>query len=425
MRITLKTLERAFTHPHEVASWNSQEVKDLRMHKIHMYPAKFPAFLIAKALKHAERRGVEVETIGDMFCGCGTTALEAKRFAKNFVGCDINPVATLIAKVKRENFDENKLFKYYDEIIFSHFSHKQIIPKHLLKNTRLLFWFELIQIEELYLLLRAIERCVPKGKYRDFFLVGFSNILKRSSKWLTKSIKPTIDKRKNVYSVVASYRFQIKQMIQAVREVNEKLLASPSSIILRKNVLTADLSHRRVDLLVTSPPYVTSYEYADLHQLSILWLGYAKDFRELRKGTIGSIYHSPITQADIGGLNTYGREVYDALQETDGRNPNTVAKYFMDMRMAVDKSLEMVNPGGLSVFVIGNTTHKGVYINNAKFLTKCMIDSGYAEIEIFQRKISSKFLTPYRDREGKFSGNKRHRKIYSYEYVVMGRNLNN
>jgi hypothetical protein len=29
-----------------------------------------------------------------------------------------------------------------------------------------------------------------------------------------------------------------------------------------------------VTLVITSPPYVTSYEYADLHQLTSIWLGY-------------------------------------------------------------------------------------------------------------------------------------------------------
>lgn len=35
----------------------------------------------------------------------------------------------------------------------------------------------------------------------------------------------------------------------------------------------------KVDLLVTSPPYVTSYEYADLHQLSLIWLRFGDDYR--------------------------------------------------------------------------------------------------------------------------------------------------
>ena len=50
----------------------------------------------------AEEKGMEVKTVADVFCGCGTTAVEAKKNGKDFWGCDINPVATLIAQVKNE-----------------------------------------------------------------------------------------------------------------------------------------------------------------------------------------------------------------------------------------------------------------------------------------------------------------------------------
>ena len=83
--------------------WDFGDRKDRRedpIHRIHSYPAKFPAFITTKALQYAEQQGVNVKVVADVFCGCGTTAVEAKRNGKHFWGCDINPVATLIAKVK-------------------------------------------------------------------------------------------------------------------------------------------------------------------------------------------------------------------------------------------------------------------------------------------------------------------------------------
>jgi adenine-specific DNA methylase len=35
---------------------------------------------------------------------------------------------------------------------------------------------------------------------------------------------------------------------------------------------TLNLENGRATLIVTSPPYVTSYKYPDLHQLSAIWL---------------------------------------------------------------------------------------------------------------------------------------------------------
>jgi len=79
--------------------WNIGDEKEALMHRIHAYPAKFPAFITTKAIEYAQQNRVKVNTIADVFCGCGTTAFEAKRNNIDFWGSDISPVATLIVYV--------------------------------------------------------------------------------------------------------------------------------------------------------------------------------------------------------------------------------------------------------------------------------------------------------------------------------------
>ena len=93
-------------------SWNLVEEREFKMHRIHSYPAKFPAFLTTKALSYAKKNKIVVNKIADIFCGCGTVAFEAKRNNIDFWGCDINPVATMIAKVKSDKYDTERLRKY-------------------------------------------------------------------------------------------------------------------------------------------------------------------------------------------------------------------------------------------------------------------------------------------------------------------------
>lgn len=186
-------------------SWNSENKEELLMHKIHVYPAKFPAFLITKALKYANRKKIEVNTIGDIFCGCGTTALEARLNNKEFWGCDINPVATLIAKAKREKYDAQHLQFYFESIIARFERHSPQVPNRISENERIIYWFKPGQISDLHRLLTAIKKVVPSGKYRNFFLVAFSNILKRTSVWLIKSIKPQRDPNKFHHPVLKTF----------------------------------------------------------------------------------------------------------------------------------------------------------------------------------------------------------------------------
>ena len=89
--------------------WNMPAEQERRMHSIHAYPAKFPAFITTKAIRKAEDNNISVKTVADIFCGCGTVAFETVRNGKHFWGCDINPVATLIAETKSNVYQDEQL----------------------------------------------------------------------------------------------------------------------------------------------------------------------------------------------------------------------------------------------------------------------------------------------------------------------------
>jgi len=279
---------------HDIAiedEWNFSEDTELLMHTIHAYPAKFPAFIATKAFDYAEQEGVDVKTVADVFCGCGTVALEAKLHSKEFWGCDINPVATLIAKTKSAAYDINIVTSYYERIKASYEDTEIKSTIYEDANERLKYWFTENSFIDLLRLKRSIEAVVPKGKYQDAFLCLFSSILKASSKWLTKSIKPQVDPNKAEADVWDVFKQHFEKFSKAIIQINLCVFKPADIKIENANFLAFEVLPK-VDLIISSPPYVTSYEYADLHQLSTLWLQYASDYRDLRKGSIGSMYNS-------------------------------------------------------------------------------------------------------------------------------------
>lgn len=402
-------------------AWNFGDNVEAKIHRIHSYPAKFPAFITTKALEYAKQKGIYVDTIADTFCGCGTTAFEARKEQKNFWGCDINPVATLIAKVKSKIYKTKKLLMYY-QAIKNNFTNDSKVEELRLNeiNERIKYWFNENQIIDLQKLKRAILDTVSsKSTYRDFFLCAFSNILKSTSNWLTKSIKPHFDPHKTPKSVESAFDKQFKFMLQA-NEENE--ISNKSKITIEnKNFLNLNFKEPIADLVVTSPPYVTSYEYADLHQLSSLWLDYTNDYRKLRQGSIGSIYNNSEISNDISNLNETGKSICNDLSKVDKGKTKAVIKYFVDMAKSVVKINNILNTNGMVLFVIGNTEYKGIKIDNAKYIVHCMLDEGFFDIDVIHRKISSKILPSYRDRNGKFTSDLKGRKVYSEEFIVIGR----
>jgi methylase of polypeptide subunit release factors len=399
--------------------WNLGEDKELRMHRIHTYPAKFPAFITTKALDYARKNSVEAKYIADVFCGCGTVAFEAKRSNIDFWGCDINPVATMIAKVKSRKYQRSRLKKYYQNIIASFAELDNCEARYEYGNERLRYWYDEEHYEALYRLKIAIEKSTPpKSGYRFFFLCAFSNILKSTSRWLTKAIKPQVDPNKKPANVLGAFKHQCEFMILAN---NESDISGISKVkIVTRNFLDSSLKRPKVDMIITSPPYVTSYEYAELHQLSSLWLGFSEDYRELRKGSIGSRYHIYDFEGNLAHLNTVGSQIVFSLIDQCKSKARDVAKYFLDMQQVAHLTFTMLNDCGIALFVIGNTEYKGIKIDNVRHLSESLQTSGFSGIRVTKRRISNKYLTPYRDSKGRFTRDSESRKIYSEEFILIG-----
>ena len=386
--------------------WNTGDEKELKMHKIHAYPAKFPAFLTTKAVQFASQSGIQPKSIADIFCGCGTVAFEANRMNLDFWGCDLNPVATLIARAKSKNYTTCRIRDYREQILDLFFQISTSSAMYNQANERLRYWFKEPQYLDLYRLKLSIEQVVSsRSKYHDLFLCMFSNLLKPCSVWLTKSIKPQVDPNKHPSDVITAFNKQCASVEVAVDQ-NSKQFTSKIKIA-TVDCLSKRTRPPKVDLIVTSPPYVTSYEYADLHQLSSLWLGFANDFRDLRQGSIGSGHHKYNFEREVKHLNSSGTEMVFKL-------------YFLDMQQVATRCHEMLNDNGQAFFVIGNTEYKGVRIDNAKHLVESLYQSGFKSVLATKRKITGKILTPYRTKNGRFTTDTTGRKIYNEEFIIVG-----
>ncbi len=400
--------------------WNFGDDEFL-MHTLHAYPAKFPAFIASKAFDYAEKEGVNVKSVSDIFCGCGTVALEAMIQGKDFWGCDINPVATLIARAKSTIYDVKKVEEYYKQICdrVKNTSEPDLLYDNA--NERLKYWFTKKNYMDLYKIKDSIDICIPNGKYKIAFLCLFSAILKAASKWLTKSVKPQVDPNKKEMDVQKLFFCEYNKFVRAIKEMEN--VSNISKIEIKNSNFLKIRKFPKVDLVITSPPYVTSYEYADLHQLSSLWLGFTEDYRELRKGSIGSVYNVEDYRIKGDDLNEVGKLIVNQLLANKGTysKARSVARYYLDMQKVVARCKKMLNEGGMVFFVVGDTEYKGIKIMNSEHLIQSLQGSGYVDIKIGKRRISKKMLTPYRDECGKFSSDKMQRTIYHEELIISGR----
>ena len=398
-------------------------------HSYHRYPAKFIPQIVQKLIN--EFAPDKNQIICDPFGGCGTTLIEAKLLGHKSIGFDINPIAKLITQAKLtaikpktlEN-SKNKFLKYYSEKSLNFSAH----------HPRINYWFDDQTIQELDQIYFAIRR-IKNYKVRRFFLCAFSHNLKNCSRWLMKSIKPTIDKNKTIPSPIKLFLNHLDLMIEKNNQFFNILNKSgnidiEAKMYRRDSTKRLPLKNCSIDLIITSPPYVTSYEYADLHQLSLLWFGddpknfkkwhrFSNEFSNFRKNFIGT----GSKQQESGNFNSkIAQEIVNKLSQIKNPLAVDVANYFLDMKKVFSEMYRILKPEGKTCIIIGNTNLGGIDILNAQVAVEQMQSLGLKGVEFIKREIFNKLITPWRDSQtGKFTNpdNPDKKRVYQYEYIVV------
>ncbi len=402
--------------PSETSKWT---------HGYHRYPAKFIPQLVEKLMdKYLNSKEAHVN---DPFFGCGTTIVSALSRGFKGSGTDINKIAYLITKVKstpiEPSFLNNKIQQFLLKLEDIEKSNMlPLIPEN--HQERIDYWF----IKKNKIMLGKMLRLIYQEQdsdVKDFLRVAFSQILKNTSIWLQKSTKPTRDKHKKVVDPVLSIKRQLNKMKRGNLAYYEILpIKVRNNIKDYLNIQVGDAKNQKVDdnsvdLIISSSPYVTSYEYSDLHQLSTIWLDLTDDLTEYKKEFIGTS-HKRIVKKDL--KSEIALHIVAQLEKKNHNLANSTKAFYQDIENVFKESYRIVKSGGRCCFVIGNTKLKGVKILNAETFAETLINVGFQLDNIIKRVIPSKILPQIRDEKtGRFTSNsKGNIQAYPTEYIIIG-----
>ncbi len=401
-------------------------------HGYHRYPAKFIPQLVERLIDDYLANGTG--NVNDPFMGCGTTIVSAISRGLHASGTDINKIAHLMTEAKSTpilpDYLEEKVNRFLSQILrlddtdgFLPGNHIQphIPEKHL---ERIDYWFREDIRDRLGKILTLIREETDLT-VRSFLLVAFSHVLKTCSIWSQGSTKPIRDSKKRITSPCVALKKHLLKMLKGNAEFYNIVPSRVTDHLgnyLRIEVGSAKaqpVPDDSVDLIVSSSPYVTSYEYADLHQLSTLWLDLADDLKAYKKEFIGTSYkqyeNKPLSSLIAANI------VAEMLPKSRKKSKEIEA-FFLDMQDVFKESFRVLRPGGRCCYVIGNTRLKGVDILNAEVFAESLQESGFRLDKLIKREIPLKILPQKRDEKtGRFaSKGKADSEAYPTEYIIIG-----
>lgn len=403
--------------------WCFKNVKSTEQwtHGYHRYPAKFLPNLVKKLI---EEYTSPTDLVADFFAGCGTTLVEAKVHGRQSIGVDINPVAELITKAKINPIEPIKLDQEFHDLISKFEEYSEEDFSEIILHDKIDYWFSehhKYKIAFLYNMILSIDN----QNVKEFFLVSLSHILKNCSKWLQSSTKPQIDPVKQPTDPFTAFKSHTKQMIRKNHEYYNQLTIEnylqTSCEIRLEDARKTSFQPNSVGAIITSPPYVTSYEYADIHQLTAYWYDYMTDLRGFRKNFIGTFFSfNQETKVD----SLLGQQIVNQLLAKDERKAKEVANYFNDMQLVAIEMYRVLRVGGHACLVIGNTTFLGVKVISAEVYAEILKSLGFSIVQVIKRSIPNKLIPTIRDKKtGQFSKliNTDSKLVYPEEYILIAK----
>jgi DNA modification methylase len=423
-------------------------------HGYHRYPAKFIPQLVRQIIEDYSRPG---DLVGDIFLGSGTTGLEAMRTGRRFYGSDINPVGLLISRVKSRPIDP-KLLATATKTLLDHVdsiegiarrpltkSEKDYITSFDLRrcdwSERYNYWFpkqHRLVLEQIL----AEVLTISDLPLREFFLCAFSNILRRCSIWLSGSTKPQKDLKKSLPNPVSEFGKQVRSMVKRNRLYWNDLQAHDieASQVMEtcqieyQDARALSLKDGSFDLLVTSPPYATCYDYSHLHQLTQLWFERFDIFQRREEiAWIGSDQTQIRLESDDYDEHTTGSQIADDVlnnllndvgNETSGyvqREARLLRYYFQDMSNVMTEMERVIAPGKKLALVIGDTYKCGVVVPTVDALQQMAEQRNFQLIRRIPRTIPGRVLVMQRDQAtGRFSSTAdADTQAYPEEYILV------
>lgn len=373
-------------------------------HNIHKYPSKFipqiPRWGIQKYLSSPNRK-----KILDPFCGSGTTLVEGILAGHDVFGIDVDPLARLITKVKITSIDENKLIAIYKEVAEEVRRRENGVFKPNIPTLN--HWFTKKTIRDLSVIRDVIEEYRHDRDVYDFLIISLSSIIRKVSNADDQSQKTYVS-HTNLKQITPAKPYFLKKLKDHIDRIIQFSKAKPEGtsyyIFDAADAREVDKSwnaqfSEKIDLAITSPPYVKAVDYIYTQMAEYFWIGDLfgladqKSQNAYKTEYIGTkqIYaaeYSDLRLSEIESLNKKILEIYDKNK----KYAYITYKFFHDMELNLQSTWRVLKDGAHYIVVVGDCSVSGEFIPVHEYITRIANDSGYKLENLFYYRIRNHYM---------------------------------
>ncbi|UTW66374.1 DNA methyltransferase [bacterium SCSIO 12643] len=366
-------------------------------HGFHTYPAMMIPQIAKKLITDY---GTNAQLLFDPYCGTGTSLVEANLAGINAVGSDLNPLARLLAKVKTTpieiqtlKFHLHDFDQYLFRFRFGFDGADSIIAPSF---PRIDFWFSKDVKQKLAVIKKYVDR-IENNDISDFFKVALSQTI-RDTSWTRnnefKLYKMSSEQIKNFSpDPYGRMEFVLGRNFKSLIEFIEGRKNDSVSKVLNVNTIRSVRKNKvfntGVDMVVTSPPYgdsATTVAYGQFSTLANQWLGFMENGRTLDKDLMGGQRAVRLKKFKSEALN----ENISEISKVDSKRVLDVVSFFSDYEKSIKNVSQLVNPGGISCYVVSNRNVRGTTVLTDQITKDFFENYGFEHIDTFTRKISGK-----------------------------------
>jgi hypothetical protein len=204
--------------------------------------------------------------------------------------------------------------------------------------------------------------------------------------------------------LLASWEHAVSTISAAARSA---VLAEPRAILCDARRLSAALDSDRYSCVITSPPYPNRMSYIRELRPYMYWLGYLRDGREAGEmdwQAIGGTWGCATSNVgkwvpeDARAIPFPGFDgMLEAIAEHSPLLSRYVHKYFYDMVAHCSELFNVVKPGGMVHYIVGNSKFYDVLLPVESIFASLFETAGFERpaVRVIRKRTSKKELFEY------------------------------